>query len=374
MPKIPDDVPGCYVSLMKLCLSKDPRKRPMAKDVQMNIIAWLFYYYFYDEINNLNNEGSKNTFLQFLNADKLLKSKGPTLIHHPEAYHISRLISFPELKDHFDSEDNLCPDCNQQNTSDNWCKPCNAERFRQNFSKWTSCNVYIDKFIQDSQLTGRTVALKRLHNSSSINDKFLDEFKITVVRRNLEVLTFIKVEINFDFLDPETSDYMVVIFYTEGGSLKDNLQQIYKEKWEVKLNILHAIIDQLNKLHKINLIHRDLHSGNILITHSTVEHEDYYLAQVSDFGLSRPRPSADLLKNILHILMNYRKAKTDHADERAKLFILQFLEADSKSLPPIRRKHHPEAYHVSRCLPKLEDSFEESESIEILDSQGMFTI
>ena len=48
----------------------------------------------------------------------------------------------------------LCKECNQENTYDGyWCKACNAKRFQQNFEKWTSGNVDIDKFIQETQLS-----------------------------------------------------------------------------------------------------------------------------------------------------------------------------------------------------------------------------
>ena len=47
----------------------------------------------------------------------------------------------------------LCEECNQKNTGVDWCKACNAKHFQQNFEKWTSGNVDIDKFIQDTQLS-----------------------------------------------------------------------------------------------------------------------------------------------------------------------------------------------------------------------------
>ena len=47
----------------------------------------------------------------------------------------------------------LCKECNQKNTGSEWCKACNAKHFQQNFEKWTSGNVDIDKFIQDTQLS-----------------------------------------------------------------------------------------------------------------------------------------------------------------------------------------------------------------------------
>src|ERR1700733_13602758 len=47
----------------------------------------------------------------------------------------------------------LCKECNQQYTDYGWCKVCNAKHFQQNFKNWTSGNVDIDKFIQDTQLS-----------------------------------------------------------------------------------------------------------------------------------------------------------------------------------------------------------------------------
>src|SRR5438093_532136 len=43
-----------------------------------------------------------------------------------------------------------CKECNQGSY---WCKECNVKHFQQNFSKWSSGNVDIDKFIQDTQLS-----------------------------------------------------------------------------------------------------------------------------------------------------------------------------------------------------------------------------
>ena|SRR5438128_2703985 len=50
----------------------------------------------------------------------------------------------------------ICEECNQKNTWINWCKACNAKHFQQNFEKWSSGNVDIDKFIQDTQLSANS--------------------------------------------------------------------------------------------------------------------------------------------------------------------------------------------------------------------------
>ena len=47
----------------------------------------------------------------------------------------------------------FCRDCNQGNTGPEWCFACNAKHFQQNFEKWRSGNVGIDKFIQEAQLS-----------------------------------------------------------------------------------------------------------------------------------------------------------------------------------------------------------------------------
>src|SRR2546429_207945 len=50
----------------------------------------------------------------------------------------------------------LCPECNKPNTGYEWCNQCNAKRFQQDFPNWTSGNIYIDNFIQESQLDAQS--------------------------------------------------------------------------------------------------------------------------------------------------------------------------------------------------------------------------
>src|SRR5438874_8191887 len=50
----------------------------------------------------------------------------------------------------------LCPECNKPNTDYKWCNQCNAKRFQQEFPNWTSGNIYINNFIQESQLNAKS--------------------------------------------------------------------------------------------------------------------------------------------------------------------------------------------------------------------------
>ena len=57
------------------------------------------------------------------------------------------------------SEYGLCPECNNPYPSEyRWCNQCNAKRFQQEFPIWTSGNIYIDNFIQETQLNAQSCA------------------------------------------------------------------------------------------------------------------------------------------------------------------------------------------------------------------------
>ena len=68
------------------------------------------------------------------------------------------------------------------------------------------------------------------------------------------------------------------------GSLRDYIARHFKYlKWMDKIKILHSIMAGLNIIHQEQLVHHDLHSGNIL-------HSDRILQKVmiADLGLSIP--------------------------------------------------------------------------------------
>ncbi|RIA88470.1 hypothetical protein C1645_774873, partial [Glomus cerebriforme] len=54
--------------------------------------------------------------------------------------------------------------------------------------------------------------------------------------------------------------------YAKEGSLRKCLSNIVKFKWQYKLQLLKNIILGLKIIHESNLIHCDLHDGNILIS------------------------------------------------------------------------------------------------------------
>ncbi|RIA83534.1 kinase-like domain-containing protein, partial [Glomus cerebriforme] len=65
--------------------------------------------------------------------------------------------------------------------------------------------------------------------------------------------------------DPDTKNYMMVLHYAENGSLRNYLDKSYnKLSWSTRIYYLCSIALGLDEIHENNLIHRDLHIGNIL--------------------------------------------------------------------------------------------------------------
>jgi len=80
--------------------------------------------------------------------------------------------------------------------------------------------------------------------------------------------------------DPNSLNYIVVMSYVKEGSLRKCLSNIVKLNWHDKLQLLKKIILGLKIIHKSDLVHCDLHDGNILISDNEV--------YIIDLGLCKP--------------------------------------------------------------------------------------
>ncbi|EXX76856.1 Ssk22p [Rhizophagus irregularis DAOM 197198w] len=124
---------------------------------------------------------------------------------------------------------------------------------------------------------GQDVAVKRFLNSHNISKYFLNEVKSLFQCYSLEYI----IEVYGISQDIETKDYMLVMKYASGGNLHNHLHKNFSDiAWNKKLHTLWKILEGLNVIHKNHFIHRDFHSGNILIAHQT------WL--ICDLGLSLP--------------------------------------------------------------------------------------
>ncbi|GBB88552.1 hypothetical protein RclHR1_01510003 [Rhizophagus clarus] len=196
---------------------------------------------------------------------------------------------------------------------------CNAMHFQQNFESWTSSNNEIDKFIQNTQLSAHLdtnkvlewipydrfydvnyiasggfskvykaiwidkdipVALKILNNSKNITLEFMNEITLHNRFDNSENINYI-VKFYGITQNPETKDYIMVLKYAEDGSLRNYLNANYnKLNWNKMINYLFKIALGLTWIHNNGFIHRDFHSGNILLS--------IFSVFIADMGLCKP--------------------------------------------------------------------------------------
>ncbi|RGB25716.1 kinase-like domain-containing protein [Rhizophagus diaphanus] len=235
-----------------------------------------------------------------------------------------------ETKNYMLILDDICEKCNVL---------CNSIYFRRNFKNWTSGNDDINKFIQDSQLLAHEngmqalewipynrfrnikyiakggfgsvyratwidgfidkwdneyqlwkrkdqnmlVALKILNNSKNITLEFMNEialhYKVNLYERVIKFYGITQ--------DPETENYIMVLDYAENGNLRNYLDTSYnKLSWSDKIHYLNSIAHGIECIHEKELIHRDLHIGNILRLASVTCLSDIGLCKPVDYKLS----------------------------------------------------------------------------------------
>ncbi|RGB24795.1 kinase-like domain-containing protein [Rhizophagus diaphanus] len=147
-------------------------------------------------------------------------------------------------------------------------------------AKWI--DGYIDKWGYYNKNWKRkdqdmVVALKSLDNSKNVTLEFMNEIALHYkVNLSKCIIKFYGIT-----QDPETQDYIMVLDYAENGSLRNYLDTSHNElSWIDKINYLHSIAHGLKDIHENELIHRDLHIGNILRLKD--------LTCITDMGLCKP--------------------------------------------------------------------------------------
>lgn len=96
--------------------------------------------------------------------------------------------------------------------------------------------------------------------------------------------------LGFDTYDDQ---YVLVMEYIEGGSLRDRLGGVGEQEAlsiEEALKITEQVCDGLLVAHKSHLFHRDIKPENILISFD----EDGFTAKITDFGISKMLKSSEL--------------------------------------------------------------------------------
>jgi len=83
--------------------------------------------------------------------------------------------------------------------------------------------------------------------------------------------------------DPVTQNYVMVMNYMNGGTLREFLGR-YELSYYEKINKLHIIALGLHYIHSQGLVHCDFHPGNILVN----KNDGVNTFLIADLGLCRP--------------------------------------------------------------------------------------
>ncbi|RHZ45374.1 hypothetical protein Glove_680g80 [Diversispora epigaea] len=230
----------------------------------------------------------------------------------------------------------FCPECNKLLFDREWCTDCNAKRFREEFKNWSSGNSSVDELIQNTQLTANVtfeklewipynefteveflskggfgtvykafwekgyiryfdieegiwrrmpnedVVLKSLNYSKDVTSEFFDE--ISYQLKTSAANDGFMIPIYGVTQHPDTEDYVMVMAYSNKGSLRNYLNENYYElDLETKISLSFQIASSLNEIHKLGFVHCDFHSGNVVL----FELSGTLLTLITDFGLCK---------------------------------------------------------------------------------------
>ncbi|UZO16993.1 uncharacterized protein OCT59_008359 [Rhizophagus irregularis] len=249
----------------------------------------------------------------------------------------------------------------------------------------------------------RVIALKCLHNSQNISNKFLNEVKKYSINIRSNILNIYGISQNLN-----TNEYIMVLQYAKEGNFNHWINENYKYfNWKDKLSALKNIINGLKEIHQNNIVHRDFHTGNILFLSDINEFasgrqpfddyaHDYNLALDICKGVrpeinepEAPRCYIELMKKCWDLNPNNRPNIFEVNELIASFYKLydrnfftveneeiglQFKKAEEyrKANLPFIKNHqittHPQAIYTSRLLnPFTEDLPEYDDNSQCLD-------
>ncbi|CAG8509856.1 2139_t:CDS:2 [Cetraspora pellucida] len=240
-----------------------------------------------------------------------------------------------------------CPECRKENCV--YCDVCNPKHWEKNFRKWESGDFNIDEIIKDTQLHAKKQCkiiewiefsnfkeieyiadggygkvykaiwkdgpIENYEPWDTIKGKWRRKANTTVAIKilkvangmtSLELSNEIKCNLKHNSLfinrvygvtkEPSTQEYAVVTQFQEYGNLRDLVRKNHGQlSWSKCINILRTICNGLSAIHAQNYLHKDFHSGNILINRN-------YKTSIADFGQCRVTEESQNKENVIGVL------------------------------------------------------------------------
>ncbi|CAB4373877.1 unnamed protein product [Rhizophagus irregularis] len=239
-------------------------------------------------------------------------------------------------------------------------------------------------------------------NRAVTNDGILVALKMVNLREENDIKTFVNElklirmvhfhpNVNrFLGLTKDSNDYIMVLEYANEGNLRDYLNKKFKKlQWENKIQMALDITCGLKYLHFKDIIHRDLHSKNILVNNGRL--------LITDFGLSKQitEVTSNSMGNRAGIIeytepkclkdMNYKKDKSRREDpivgtplEYQQLY-QKCWDGDPEKRPDINQVYN-EILSLLNSLNKQSDQSEPDRSdqldlynsLELIDSLTLY--
>ncbi|CAG8551003.1 3153_t:CDS:2, partial [Racocetra fulgida] len=147
--------------------------------------------------------------------------------------------------------------------------------------------------------------------------------------------------------DPVSKNYIIVLYYAHKGNLRSYLDQHYGElSWIQKLKILKQVAIGLKQIHQAGFVHRDFHSGNILLS------ED---AEIADLGFSGPAEKQFLVnRKVIYGVLPYIAPEILRGDQytpKADVYSFGIIMYDVLScIPPFDDRSHDAYLALDVCL------------------------
>ncbi|EXX59642.1 Ypk2p [Rhizophagus irregularis DAOM 197198w] len=145
-------------------------------------------------------------------------------------------------------------------------------------------NTYNNK--EGFRFKNYTVVLKKINDSKNITSKELNELKVFYDIYKKSYGIFIGRYFGVT-QDPNSQDIMIIMPYYDSGDLIHYMtKDFFNISWYTKLSKLKDIAYGLKQMHKLKIIHRDFHSGNIFFN----DQSNYFIIEdtiIGDLGISK---------------------------------------------------------------------------------------